>query len=130
MQNEKLAKFARLQVIRKSKTGGRGSVPLDALVTVTKSDENVGNWQVRFSLHSRAVKMLGWQVGDKVAMKITDEGNFVLFRDKQGRTLSRASSSSSRCYIRFSVVKEFYDAITPTVGTNVEIGEGMMAFCV
>ena len=88
---------------------------------------------LRFSLHERAVKQLGWIIKDRVALDVTKNGAIVLFRSSSGRTLSQSTSgknkiNGSRNYVRFAIVPEFYEAIGSGDGRCVEIKDGAIAF--
>ncbi len=128
--NDKLARFAGINVMRGRGSTGRGSCPSDALVSVTKSDEKKGRRIVRISLHNRAVEQLTWQLGDRISMNVTEGGAIVLDRDNQhGRLLCKATGKAGRKYVRFVVVPEFYEVIPVGEGLEVEIDNGRMAFC-
>jgi len=127
--NEKLAKFARQNVVP-GNSRGRGRYTSNALVSVGKTDESKGRHVIRFSLHKRAVDQLAWQVGDLISLNITDEGAIVLQRDNEhGMTLCKATGKKGRKYVRFSVIPEFFAVVPNGDGNEVEISNGRIAFC-
>lgn len=134
--NEKLAMWAgrniRSQVIR----AGHGSTPNPALVSVTKATEGGKRCVLRFSLHERAVKSLGWMQGDRIKIEVVEGGAFVLSRtDEPMHTTLCASAygghggkKSTRRYVRLVVNPEFFDCIEEGNGNEVEIKDGAIAF--
>ena len=112
---------------RRGSTGSR----IDELVTVivTKlahTDKPV----VQFSLHARAVEDAGWKPGDTIGFDY-DEGAVCLYKDKDGRKLTKTGSGSAerRSYLRFgSLPKEFVSIFVARACINVEIEGGRMAF--
>ncbi len=132
--NEKLAAWAGRRITPTQSGKGCGRTNSDALITVTKSTEGGKSRILRFSLHARAVKQLGWIIKDRIAMDVTKNGDIVLHRSTStdGRALSQSTSgrkvNGSRKYVRFAVVSEFYDAIETGDGRCVEIKDGAIAF--
>jgi len=124
--NHTLAKFANMNVRKFDTSYGRG--PVDDMVTVTRSTEGGKRYVVRVSLHKTAMKQLGWQLGDKINITITDEGKIHMYRDNNAGLVCGGSHNSTRKYIRFSVIKEFYEAIRPGAGRDVSIGNGGIVF--
>lgn len=130
--NDKLAQFAGRSIEPKNRSGGGGAIKR-ALVSLTKNCRDNNALYVRMSLHHRAIEQLRWQVGDRVRMDITDDGDIVLSRDNSyGSTLSKSNGSkrTNRIHVSFRVVPEFYNAISTGTGRNVEIDAGRIAFCV
>jgi hypothetical protein len=126
--NSKLAQFAGQNVAPGHPR--RGCVPSNSLVSVSKSDENKGRHVVRISFHARAIKQLGWQLHDHIQMTVMTDGAILLSRDNdRGRSLCKAIGSAGRTYLRFAVIPEFFAAIPTGAGSQVEIADGRMAFC-
>ena len=127
MINSKLAKFAPMRVVNDSQNV-RGSAGIDELIVVSKSKEKTSH-VLRFSIHRRAIKQLGWMKGDRIDMEVTESGALILYRGPKGRTLGEpGDSKGNRMYCRFRVISEFYEAIDPQAGKNVEIADGRIAF--
>ena len=125
--NQKLAAWCGRK-IRPDITHGRTGAPLAALVVASKSNEKGKRTVIRFSFHARAIKQLGWLHKDRLQMDITKDGGLVVFRGKGGCSLGKSTSSTDRMYVRFVVVKDFYEAFEPSIGINVEIKDGAIAF--
>ncbi len=130
--NEKLAAWAGRRIIPTHCGTGCGRTNSDALVTVTKCTEGGKRCVLRVSFHARAVKQLGWLTKDRIAMDVTKNGDIVLYRDNNGRSLSQTTggkrTNGSRKYVRFAVVPEFFSAIESGAGSCVEIKDGAIAF--
>lgn len=127
--NDKLSRFAGRNVTPATSVR-RGGTPSDALVSVSKSDEKKGRSIVRVSLHKRAVEKLAWQIGDRIRLDVTSEGALVMSRDNlKGRLLCKATGRQGRTYVRYAVIPEFYEALPAGVGTECEIDNGRLAFC-
>lgn len=73
--NEKLAAWAGRRVVPVNRGGCHGSTQREALITVSKSTEGGKRCVLRFSLHERAVKQLGWILKDRVSMDVTKNGD-------------------------------------------------------
>ena len=129
--NEKLKEFAKKNVVPPPSRGINR--PIDALVTLTKSTEKNSRKILNVSLHARAIAKLGWRDKDYIEFCITEEGDIVLRRGDgpTARTIrGNNSNSSTRWRIRYMVIPELWEAITPCVGEDVEIEGGSIAFCI
>jgi hypothetical protein len=131
--NAKLAKWVGRSVLKQNSGNTRGSGPREDLVLLTKNTEGGKSTVVRISLHARLVKQAGLMHGDKISLNISPDGAIVLDRVSEGKSssLCRACGSgktSTRLYLRFPVVSEFFDAVDSGTGKNVEAAPGRIAF--
>jgi len=125
--NEKLKKW-NLADVRKKVNHGRAKA--DELIAITANTEKTNSkpTHIRLSIHSRAIKQLGWIHGDSISISY-DNGVVLLHRERDGYTLgSSGANNCSRSYVRFPLPLDYVKLFVGKDAANIEIDSGKMAF--